>query len=308
VKGSGQISSKLKAILTLSLPLDQTGRTMGSRNTFTRQEMKAFEPAEKIGLVASINPEGLPHISLITSMMASKPDQLTLGQFCKGLSKQYIRQNPHIAFLIMTLDKKMWRGKARWTHLKKEGPEYERYNDIPMFRYNTYFGINTVHYLDLIETTESRQLPMTPIVYSAILTKLTKGGAKTHMKDRILNAFSEGLFNQLDSLKFIAYISQDGYPVMIPLIQCQAADSRRLAFSPTAFGDELTQIPPDTRVAVFGLTMGMEDVLVRGTFKGYNRTRFLQLGTIDIDWVYNSMPPCHGQIYPEVALEAVTEF
>ena len=123
-----------------------------------------MQKAEKIGLVASINPEGLPHISLITSIMAPRPNQLTLGQFCKGLSKQYIQENNHITFLIMTMDKKMWRGRAKWTHLKKEGPEYERYNEIPMFRYNTYFGINTVHYLDLIETSGREDLPMSKIV------------------------------------------------------------------------------------------------------------------------------------------------
>jgi hypothetical protein len=54
--------------------------------------------------------------------------------------------------------------------------------------------------------------------------------------------------------------------------------------------------------------MGMEDVLIRGTFKGYHWTRFLQLGMIDIEWVYNSMPPAHGQIYPEVALKPIREF
>ena len=32
------------------------------------------------------------------------------------------------------------------------------------------------------------------------------------------------------------------------------------------------------------------------------------LGTVDIEWVYNSMPPAHGQIYPEVPLEPVIEF
>ena len=281
---------------------------MKTKNSFSSQEMRAFEPAEKIGLVATVNPEGLPHISLITSIMASRPDQLTLGQFCKGLSKQHIRNNSHTAFLIMTLDKKMWRGKARWTHLKREGAEYQRYNNIPMFRYNTYFGINTVHYLDLIETTEGRQLSMAPIVWAAVMTRFAKGGAKTKSEARILNPFSEKLFNRIDSLKFIAYVGDDGFPVMIPLIQCQAANSRRLAFSPKAFSDELTKIPPGTRVAVFGLTMGMEDVLIRGTFMGYFRTRLLQLGTIDIEWVYNSMPPCHGQIYPEVALKPITEF
>ncbi len=240
--------------------------------------------------------------------MAAKPDQLTLGQFCKGLSKQYIQENPHVAFLIMTIDKKMWRGRAKWTHLKKEGPEYERYNEIPMFRYNTYFGINTVHYLDLIGTSESEDLPMPKIALSAVLTKLAKGAAATGLEERILKPFAEHLFNQLDSLKFIAYIGQDGFPVIVPVIQCQAADSRRLVFSPIPFKDELIRISEETQVAVFGLTMGMEDVLIRGTFRGYRRTIGLKLGTIDIEWVYNSMPPAHGQIYPEVELTPVREF
>ena len=275
---------------------------------FNEQEIMAFEPAEKIGLVACVNPEGLPHISLITSIMAPKPDKLTLGQFCKGLSKQYIQENPHVAFLIMTMDKKMWRGKAKWTHLKNEGPEYERYNETPMFRYNTYFGINTVHYLDLIETSESQDLPMPKIVLSAMLTRLIKGLVATGMEGRILKPFAEGLFNQLDSLKFLAYVGSDNFPVIIPVIQCQAADSGRLAFYPMAFKDELLRVPKETTVAVFGLTMKMEDVLIRGIFRGFKRVMGLKLGTVDIEWVYNSMPPAHGQIYPELELKPVVDF
>jgi hypothetical protein len=52
----------------------------------------------------------------------------------------------------------------------------------------------------------------------------------------------------------------------------------------------------------------MEDVLIRGTFRGFKRHRLITLGTVDIEWVYNSMPPAHGQIYPEVPLEPITEF
>ena len=281
---------------------------MKTKTSFNEQEMNAFAPAEKIGLVACVNPAGLPHVTLITSIMAAKPDQLTLGQFCKGLSKQYIQENSQVAFLIMTMDKKMWRGRARWTHLKNEGPEYERYNAIPMFRYNTYFGINTVHYLDLIETSECEDLPMPKIILSAMLTKLAKSAAGTGVKDRILKPFGEDLFNQLHALKFIAYVGPEGFPIIVPAIQCQAADSRRLAFSPIAFKDELIRISKGTRVAVFALTMAMEDVLIRGTFRGYQRTMGLTLGTIDIEWVYNSMPPAHGQIYPELALQTITDF
>ena len=81
-----------------------------------------------------------------------------------------------------------------------------------------------------------------------------------------------------------------------------------ISLSTMAYGEELQHILPGQTVAVFGLTMKMEDVLVRGTFNGVKRLRGIQTGSVDIGWVYNSMPPCHGQIYPPVTLEPVTEF
>jgi len=275
---------------------------------FDEQTIEAFAPAEKIGLVASVTPEGLPHITLITSIAAAGPKQVILGEFCKGSSKSQIQENPKIGFLVMTMDRKMWRGHAKWTYLRQEGPEYEKYNDLPMFRYNAYFGINTVHYLDLIDLRGPDGLPLPKIILSALMTKIAKGGVATESTDRILTTFGEDLFNRLDALKFIAYIREDGYPEIVPLLQCQAAGSRRLAFSTMAYGEELKKIPPGQTVSVFGLTMKMEDVMVRGTFSRGARSRGIQTGTVDIKWVYNSMPPCHGQIYPPVALEPVTEW
>jgi hypothetical protein len=124
----------------------------------------------------------------------------------------------------------------------------------------------------------------------------------------VLSYFGEKLFNGLDSIKFLSFIGDDGFPVIIPAIQCQAAESSRLAFHPGAFGAELNTLKPGMTIAVFCLTMQMEDVLVRGTFNGYSRYLGITLGTLDIDWVYNSMPPNHGRIYPPVPLERVVNF
>ena len=49
-------------------------------------------------------------------------------------------------------------------------------------------------------------------------------------------------------------------------------------------------------------------VLARGRFSGYSRKRGVRLGLVDLDWIYNSMPPKHGQIYPLLPLEAVEHF
>ena len=50
---------------------------MKTRSSFSESDIAAFEPAEKIGIVACTNPDGLPHITLITSLRANGPDQIT---------------------------------------------------------------------------------------------------------------------------------------------------------------------------------------------------------------------------------------
>lgn len=274
-------------------------------NQFTDADRTAFQPAEKIGLIATVNPDQKIHMTLITSIMAPGPKQLTLGEFCSGRGKWFIQQNNRTSFLIMTLDKKYWRGKARWTHKRFEGKEYEQYNELPMFRYNTYFGINTVHYLDLVETEGPTPLPLPRIIPAALLTKLAKSAAATGQSQSILKPFALGLLNDLGSLKFLSYLGSEGFPEIIPIIQCQAADSRRLAFSPLAFEQDLNLVPDSAEVAVFCLNLKMQSVLVRGVYQKPSRFRGIKLATVDINWVYNSMPPIHDQIYPPVELKTV---
>jgi hypothetical protein len=281
---------------------------MNTFKAFQPGDMKEFEPDAKVGLIATINPEGLPHLTLITALQAKTPTQLYWGQFTEGFSKKNVKTNPNTAFMIMSLKRELWRGKALWTHENKEGDDYEMFNKKPMFRYNAYFGIHTVHYMDLVETYGREKLPMGAIVKGALKTKFAKGFAKTRTSSQVLKPWAEGMFNRLDSLKFLAYIGSDGFPAIIPVIQCQAADTRRLAFAPTAYSDELEQLKEGSTVAVHGLTLQMEDILVRGTFNGFRRFMGIKLGTIDIEWVYNSMPPIPGQIYPVRDLKPVTEF
>ena len=275
---------------------------------FDEKDLKEFEPEAKVGLIATVNPEGLPHITLITALQAKSITQLIWGQFCEGHSKQHVKTNPKTGFLIMTMDRSLWRGKAVWTHEAKQGEDYEMFNLKPMFRYNAYTGIHTIHYMDLVETYGREKLPLIRIAVASILTKIAKSVSISGTSERILNPWTENLFNRLDTVKFLSYVGPDGFPVIIPLIPCQASDSRRLAFSSFAYTSEMKSLETGMRIAIFGLTLDMEDVLVRGIFTGYNKFRGITLGCADIDWVYNSMPPLHGQIYPHEGINPVTNF
>ena len=47
---------------------------------------------------------------------------------------------------------------------------------------------------------------------------------------------------------------------------------------------------------------------MRGTCLGYDRVRLQRLGVVELVWVYNSMHPTPGQIYPPVELKPVANF
>lgn len=262
----------------------------------------------KIGMLATVTPEGLPHLTLLSSLQASTPTQMIFGQFTEGVSKQYIRENPKTAFLIMTMAKEVWRGKTRFTHTATQGAEFDMYNNTPMFRYNAYFGVHTVYYLDLVGHTGRQVLPMNGIVAAAVKTMIAKTIGGERGKEEVLNPWTQGMMNKLDNLKFLAYVGQDGCPVIIPLIQAQAAGSQEVIFAVSAYRDELKAIPAGTPAAFFTMSLQMEDVLVRGRFQGISRVGGIACGRMEVDWVYNSMPPKPQQIYPEIKISAVSSY
>ena len=276
--------------------------------SFSAADMDSFLPAMKIGLITTISPNGEPHISLISSIMATSPNQMAFGQFTEGFSKEYIRQNPKVGFLIMSLDKNLWIGKASYTHTATAGKEYDFYNNIPMFRYNAYFGIHTVYYLDLLAQSGKKALPMSAIIGSALLSSVARTLGKKNQGKTILNPWTQGFMNKLDNLKFLSYIDHDGYPVIIPAIQAQTLGSDRILFSTSVYTKELNAIPKGTRLAIFGMALTMEDVLMRGTYQGTQRVAGITVGVTDLDWVYNAMPPVPGQIYPPRSIHPVTDF
>jgi len=272
---------------------------MKGKSEFEPADMDAFEPTTKIGLLATLNGQGLPHVTLITALQALTPRKLVWGQFTQGLSKQHVLDDPRVGFLIMTMDRRLWRGKARYDHARREGPEYDMFNRKPMFRYNSYFGIHRVHYMDLVETGGCESLPLGRVVGSSLVTALMRRAAATGKGQPILTPWGTRLINRVDALKFLACRGADGFPTIIPLLQCRAADARRLVFSPGCFGPELAALPDGGTVAVYIMVPTMETQLVRGVYHAGRRHLGFRLGTVELDWVYNSMPPNHGPIYPD---------
>jgi hypothetical protein len=276
--------------------------------TFSEEDIQSTRPELKIGLLATVTPEGLPHVTLLSSLMACGPAQMCFGQFTEGISKKHILTNPKAGFLIMSLDRNVWRGKASYTRFAKAGPEYDYYNNVPMFRYNAYFGVHTVYYLCLLGQSGKSPLPMNRIIFAAVQTMLARRLGRKPGTQSVLNTWTRAFLDKIDNLKFLCYVDADGYPVLIPAIQTQSLDNQHVVFSTSVYADELAALPAGIPLAVFSMALTMEDVLLRGNYLGIRRLSGVRVGLVQVDWVYNPMPPVPGQIYPPVQLKPVVAF
>lgn len=273
-------------------------------NRFKQEDLVNFEPDGKVGLLATVTPDNLPHITLITAMQASDPEHLIFGQFCEGRSKQHLEENPRAGFLLMTLARKVWKGRARWTGKIHSGPDHEMMNKKPMWRYNAYFSIHTVHYLDLVAVGEGHPLPLGAVTGGMVKSMLTRPFLRKPEGPEVMNPWTTAFIGKPGNLKFLAWIGEDGFPRIIPQLGAVTLNSREIYIPGVEYREEFRQIPDGANVALFAMALTMEDVLVRGTFRRRGAG-----GRLSVDWVYNSMPPVAEQIYPPVNLAAkVVEF
>lgn len=264
------------------------------RDYIKQDEIKTFDSSYKVGLVSTTDDKGDPHITLFSTLMAKAADELMVGNFISGLSTEYMKKRPKCGFLIMTLQRDFWTGRMDYTHMALNGEEYEHFNSMPLFRFNTYFGVDSVYYFKLKEISEKRALNMAGVIANAVRVMLSRGRFKGRGCNGALGAWTCELMQKLDTLAFISYIDDEGYPRVIPCIQLQAADDSTLVLTNHPYKSELSAIPKGARVAVFGANLNFETVLMKGEFSGFEGG----LGYVAIDRVYNSSPPKHGYIFP----------
>ena len=68
--------------------------------------IKMMAVDSKVGVLATEDESGYPHLSFISSIQAFGTDKLTFGQFSAGLSKQFIAARPNAGFLELSADKR----------------------------------------------------------------------------------------------------------------------------------------------------------------------------------------------------------
>lgn len=274
----------------------------------TQEAVEFTFPEIMAKIVGTIDSSGDPHITLISSNKAVNEETVKWGQFAEGLSKKNILDNPKQGLLFMTAETpfKFLQIKADYDFCSIEAEDAADFNQTDLMRYNVYMRVYKTYFSKVKAASVIQDIKLFGIIKGIIANLFGKRKYKTGKLEERLPKFGMELFNGPIFPKFIAYLDpKDSYPVIIPCFQARAIENKTIIFTLSQFKDDLRNIPEKAKVAVFVMDFEMESLLVKGTFQGFSGTR----GIIDIEKVYNSMPPRQGYIYPEKEFrQKVTNF
>ncbi len=268
---------------------------------YTEQELKYFDNPYKIAVIATTDDDGDLHMFNASTLMNKGDDEMMFGEFIRGVSKKYIHQRPKCGFLIMSADRHFWTGSMTFTHSVLEGEDYVYMNQYQLFRFNTYFGVCEVHYADLHDISKMRALNMPGVISNAVKVMAMKPFFAGDKSKQVMRPWTQEFMNGLITLEYLAFMGEDGFPKIVPIIQGQSASSSRIFFTKAPYSDMFEGLKDGVRCAIYGFSLDMEATLLKGTY----HEGPLGTGYLDIDKIYNTAPPISEPCYPEKKYEPV---
>jgi len=275
-------------------------------SSFTKDGMELSDLEVGLKLLATIDPRGWPHITMISFNRAKTPEQVVWGEFTVGTSKRNVLQNPKQGAFYMNavMPFKFLQAKITFDHRVKGGEDCEYFSRGQMLRYNTYMNVEKAYYNSVKAVTPVIDLKILPIAKGLILNLFAKPKAKDSNAEEKLPMLAYDLYNNPFNPKFISFLDpDDGYPLIIPCFQLRAPDRSKLIFPYSQFKEELELLKEGAHVSTFAVIaeeIELISMVIQGTFTGMQKFGNVKCGVIQIDEVYNSMPPLSGVIYPKL--------
>lgn len=267
-------------------------------------------PTIMVKLLGTIDPEGCPHVTLIACNKAVTSDTIKWGQFTQGTSKRNVLDNPKQGAFYMTTTApyKFMQVKMDFNRCSVEGADAADFNAESLFRYNTYVRVYKVYFNKIQMVSPIKDLSPIGILNGAIVNAIGKNGTKTGFPEERLPLVGESLFNGALNPKFACWLdSADGYPVILPCFQARTIERKRVVFPLTQFKHDLATLENGAKIAFFALDTELRSILVKGKFLGFKKCAGFSFGQVEIETVYNTMPPVPGVVYPALEIRPKVE-
>lgn len=237
--------------------------------------------------LATRNAVGVPNVVPCISLQPAddQPAIVFFGNFLLRKSIRNLKEDTRVGILVITPELRGWILKGDFIEFQRTGAYVDKVMSGSLLRYNAYTGIRDAGIIRVrsVENTfaVSKMQVMTDFLRArfAGLTISSHGNDGVAMPRQVQNEFAKMI-----AVKVLAWLGEDGYPIVVPALSMQPADAQHLICHASS---KLPQPPAGVQVATNILTFEAISYQVKGTWDAR--------GKIRVQEVYAGGPPIPGE-------------
>jgi hypothetical protein len=238
--------------------------------------------------LATRSADDVPNIVPCVSILPAEdqPDTVFFGNFLLRKSIKNLQQDTRVGILVITPELRGWRLTGDFVEFQRTGPYVERQMSSSLLRYNAYTGVRNAGVIRVRSVEGAFAISRLQVAKDftlarlAALTQHKNGGITVPLAVR-------REFARMVAVKVLAWIGEDGYPDIIPMLSLQPAGEQHLACWQSS--NKLPSPPANALVATNILTFEAISYQAKGRWSARGRR-----GAIAVQQVYAGGPPYPG--------------
>ena len=238
--------------------------------------------------LATRSSDGVPNVVPCVSILpaADQPDTVFFGNFLLRKSIKNLQADARVGILVITPELRGWRLTGDFVEFQRTGPYVEQQMSSSLLRYNAYTGVRNAGIIRVRSVEGSFAISKLQVAKDfalarlAALTQRRNGGITLPLAVR-------REFARMVAIKVLAWIGEDGYPGIVPMLSLQPAGDRSLACWKSS--NQFPAPPADALVATNILTFEAISYQAKGRWSARGRR-----GAIAVQEVYAGGPPYPG--------------
>jgi hypothetical protein len=237
--------------------------------------------------LATRSASGVPNVVPVVSILPAddQPDTVFFGNFLLRKSIKNLNEDTRVGLLVITPELRGWMLKGDFVEFQRTGPYVDRQMSGSLLRYNAYTGIRNAGIIRVKSVEGSFAISKMQAAKDYFLARLAAmgkradGGVKMPLQVR-------REFAKMVAVKVLAWVQDDGYPIVVPALSLQPAGAETLVCVKSA---RLPEPPPGAQVATNILTFEAISYQAKGQWSARGNT-----GAIRVQEVYAGGPPLPG--------------
>jgi hypothetical protein len=239
--------------------------------------------------LATRNAAGVPNVVPCVSIQPAddQPDTVFFGNFLLRKSIKNLKEDSRIGVLVITPELRGWILKCDFVEFQRTGAYVDKVMSGSLLRYNAYTGIRDAGIIRVRSVENTFAISKLQVMTDFLRARIAGLNSSRANGGVMMPRQAQNEFAKMIAVKVLAWIGDDGYPIVVPTLPMQPAGAENLICHTSA---KLPRPPADAQVATNILTFEAISYQAKGTWDIRGDT-----GRIRVQEVYAGGPPLPGE-------------